>query len=230
MSRFVFRPRLGLLVLLAALPAVAAREDLAWPLRAPVRELVTRPESFRPFAAQVRDSVGRALEGRPAPTGDRLARLLSLRVHLALAEGDDVAALAAATRIQENATEGPERAFAGVLTRATVSARRLAGSGPPSPAYAAALRRELEHELEKLPPAAGITALLHRQRERFLALNRDALLAEAEALGRRIDSSGWCEFEEADVIVRLHHRLTNVVPVRDTLLAAFATALARRAP
>ncbi|MBL9211912.1 MAG: hypothetical protein JNL92_15750 [Opitutaceae bacterium] len=221
----------GVLLLVFALASPEGlRAAVEWSLPGRVMDLVTRPEVFGPFAAPLRGEVKRALEAVPAPAGEHRSRLLSLQVHLALAAGDGPVALDTAERIRESMTDPAERAFAGVLTRAAIEARNASAAPASAPAYAAALRAALERELARLPSGAATTALLVRQRDRLRALDRGTLLAEAEALGRRLDGPGRADLAAVDLIVRLHHRLENVVPVRDTLVASFDAALARRAP
>jgi hypothetical protein len=97
-------PRRAILLLLAGAGVLATSgraTELAWPRPAGARELVTDAARFQPFAARVAADVERALGAVPAPAGETLARLLSLRVHLGLYLGHDACALVAATQIRE---------------------------------------------------------------------------------------------------------------------------------
>jgi hypothetical protein len=71
--------------------------------------------------------------------------------------------------------------------------------------------------------------MLQGQRAKIAALSRDALLAETRdiivpALARR----GYCGLVEADQLVRVRHRLTSILPLRDEFLRAFDAAIAAR--
>lgn len=209
----------------AELPAA---ESLSWPRPAAVRELVADAARFRPFAERVSADVERALASAPAPAGDTRARLLSLRVHLGIYLGYDARALAAATQIRETITPPAERAFSGLLTEAMVVARTAAPAGPGSPAFACALRAALESRLATLPATPELNAVLQRQRDRFHALTREALLADATALGTRLDAMARWTLVEVDDVARIGHRLATLLPLRDTMLVSFETALSRR--
>lgn len=200
------------LVLLALAAPLLRAEPAGFPLAAPVRELVTSPAAFGRFAGPVR----RALE--PAPAGVDAKLLLGLRAHLALAAHDADAALRAAAELRALQTDPAERAFSGLVTEAQVAAWRPG----------AALDRELAVRLAALPATPAMTSLLCRQREKLAAVTPEALLAEADELGRRLDGRGVCDWIDADRIIRLHHRLANVLPLRETLVAAFDAALAAR--
>jgi arylsulfatase A-like enzyme len=197
-----------------------------WPRPAAVRDLVTDPARFRPFAKQVSAGVERTLAATPAPGGETRARLQSLRVHLGLYLGHDARALAAATQIRETITPPSERAFSGLLTEAFVVSRAAAPAGPSSPAYTLALRSALESRLATLPATPEITAVLVRQRERFRELTRDSLLAEADALGARLDSAPRWTLADVDDVVRIGHRLATLLPLRDTIYTALAASVA----
>jgi len=212
----------------ASEPAQLSQEDPSWPRPAAVRELVTDSARFRSFAEQVSGEVERTLAAAPAPAVDTRARLLSLRVHLALYLGHDARALATATQIRETITPPAERAFSGLLTEAMVVARTAAPAGPSSPAFLPALRSALESRLATLPATPELNAVLARQRERFATLTRDSLLAEADRLGARLDSTARWTLADVDDVVRVGHRLATLLPVRDTILAAFASTPAVR--
>lgn len=207
---------------------ITGADPLTWTRPAPVRELVTDSARFRPFAEQVSANVERALTVAPAPAGDMRARLLSLRVHLGLYLGQDARALAAASQIRETITPVAERAFSGLLTEAFVVARAADPAGPSSPGYTLALRSALESRLSTLPATPELNAVLARQRDRFDTLTHDNLLAEADRLGARLDSTARWTVADVDDVVRVAHRLATLLPLRDTILAAFASTPAAR--
>lgn len=223
-------PRRAILLLLAGAGVLATSgraTELAWPRPAGARELVTDAARFQPFAARVAADVERALGAVPAPAGETLARLLSLRVHLGLYLGHDACALVAATQIREASAPG-ERAFSGLLTEALVVARGQAPDGTGAPGFTDALRAALDSRLATLPATAGLDATLGRQRRRFHELTRDTLLAEVAQLDRRLDGASHWTLADVDEVVRVGHRLATILPLREVLLAAFDAAIARR--
>lgn len=225
-------PTLGVGIFLLAMAgapgALLGAADLSWDRPAGVQELVTEGARFGRFAAQVAADVDQALAAPTAPAAETLGRLLALRVHLGLFLGHDARALSAATQIRESVTPAPERPFSGLLTEALVIARAQSGGGPAGPGFAAALRPALADRLATLPATAELTGVLERQRDRFRALTREALLAEGAELGARLDRAPRWTLADVDAVVRLGHRLATILPVRDVLLAAFDDALAQR--
>jgi len=200
-----------------------------WPRPGSLGELLADPALFRAFADQVSGDVERALAAGPAASV--LPRLLSLRVHLGLHRGDHARALAAATRIRETQTPPAERAFAGLLTEASVVARSRSPRGSAAPDYPEAFRAELAARLAALPDSPELTAVLARQRDRFRAFSAEALGAEARALAARLDPETRWRLADVDDVVRIGHRRTALLPLRDVLLEAFDAALAvRRTP
>ena len=226
----------GRLILLSLTLATAARFPTRvagapdWPRPAPVRELVNDARLFRPFAVNVSTEVDRSLAATPTPAGDVLARLLTLRVHLAVHLGDAAGALAAAARIRDTLVPPAERPFSGVLTAAFVAAQTAAPAGVSSPDYTPAFRSALQQRLAALPVTAEIATLLERQRDRFQSITREKLAAEAEVLGTRLDAMPRWPLDEVDHVVRLGHRLVTVLPVRETILRALEAAIAQRSP
>ncbi|MBI5693820.1 MAG: hypothetical protein HZC55_27410 [Verrucomicrobia bacterium] len=216
------------LVMAGARVAHLRASDLVWSRPGEVRELVTEAARFRPFAERVAADVERALAATPAPTGETLARLRALQVHLGLYLGSDARALAAATWIRETVTPPAERSFSGLLTEAIVVARAATAVGSSSAEHQAALGAALAPRLEVLPPTAEIRAVLMRQRDRFRELSRESLLAEADRLGARLDRADHWTLADVDEVARVGHRLATILPVRAVLLAEFDAALVRR--
>lgn len=196
------------LLLAGSLPAASI------PLAEPVVEIVTSPESFQRFVAPWAG----ALKNPPAGTDERM--ILGMRVHLALNRRGAAEADAAVAALRRLASPGEERAFTGIVTEAQIAA------WAPGTTFA----REIEARLRALPRTPAMAALLQRQREKLAATTREALLAEAERLGRQLAGQHRCEWAEADQIVRLHHRLTAIVPLRDDLVAALEVAIRERTP
>lgn len=217
-----------LALLLAGAAESSAVEGWTWPRPAAVRELVTDPASFRPYAEQVSTEVERMLAVAPAPVREDRARLLSLRVHLALYLGHDARALATAAQIRATITPAAERPLSGLLTEAFVAARTEIPAGPNAREFAPALRAALDSRLASLPPAAELTVALARQRDRLRELTADALRAEAAQLAARLDGMPRWTLVDVDAVTRLGHRLATILPVRDVLVDAFEAALARR--
>jgi hypothetical protein len=218
---------------LVAASTGSARAETMFALPAPVPELVTREEAFRPFAETVSAEVERLL-GVPAAVDDpaTFRILLSTRVHLAHHFGDNEKAVATAAWIRSLQTDPAGRAFAGLTTLASVEARRRhPGAAPDDAAYRATFQREFSRHLAALPHTPDITAMLRTQREKIDGITEAALLREArEKIAPAIGTRKACTLDEADQIVRLRHRLVGIVPVRVETLLALDQAIAERTP
>ncbi len=208
-----------------------AGADSVFALPAAPLELVTDEAKFRPFAESVRAEVERLL-GVPAAVDDpaTLRLLLSTRVHLAHYFGDEGKEIATAAWIRSLQTDPASRAFTGLMTLASVEARRQnPGASPDDAKYRETFLREFTRQLASLPRTSEITAMLRDQRGKNAAVTEAALLAETRdviipALARR----GHCGLAEADQLVRVHHRLVSILPVRNETLHALDAAIAAR--
>lgn len=212
-----------LVVGVCALLAPVATRAQTFALPAGPLETITAPAPLRALARDAAVAVERALGVRPAPEGERLALLLALRVHLALLLRDGPRALEAAEQIRGRQTTEAERAFAGLTTRATV-----ASWAAPREEQAAAFAREFRRLLVALPRAAEMRAVLVRQRERLQAMTEAALRAEAGQLAAKLGGRREVTLAEADAIVRVGHRLENLLPLRAAMIAALDEAIAAR--
>lgn len=206
------RTRAGWTVLaaLAISPAITLAAETRFGLPVPVLQTVTSADQFARFAAPVRAAL-------PGSGLDQRLRL-GMQAHLALNDRDAATALAAGTALRELETNPAAKALAGLVTEAQVAAWR------PGMTFS----RELTTRLAGLPPTSEITARLRNLREKIAITTREHLLAEAAALGRRLDAAGSCDWLGADEIIRLHHRLVNVLPIRDAMLAVLDEVIAGR--
>lgn len=197
-----------------------------------VRALVTDADAFMQFQREVSERVETEWQSSPAPTAERRAALLALRGHLSLADGNMTRALATAKLIRATQASPLARAFSGITTEAYAAAYRATKSvgalRTDSPAFVAVFRESFAQALAGLPATPEAATLLIQQRERIRALSREELLAEADRLGAKLDGARRADFADADQIIRLGHRLRNLVPLRETMLAAFDVALAAR--
>ena len=220
-----------MVALIVATVGSVAAEETRFELAASPLELVTNEARFRPFAERVRAEVERLL-GVPAAVDDpaTIKLLLSTRVHLAHHFGDNEKAIATAAWIRTLQTDPAGRAFAGLTTVASVEARRRhPGVESDNARYRETFRREFTRQLATLPSTPDITKMLRGQREKIASLTEAALLAEtreviAPALARR----GYCGLAEADQLVRVRHRLVNILPVKSETLQALDAAIAAR--
>lgn len=184
----------------------------------PALQLVTSERDFEPFARRVAADVESALQAQPPPGPDRLKLLLGLRVHLALHFRDDRRALESAERIRLAQTDPGDRAHAGLTTRAIVAA----GHDPRR------FEAEFTRLLAALPRDPTVTAALTRGRARIAALSEQALLEDVRRdLAPRLARGEPCTLEIADQLVRIRHRLTDILTLRDAMLRAYDSALAR---
>ena len=208
-----------------------AAPETVFALPAAPLELVTDETKFRTFAENVRMEVERLL-GVPAAVDDRLtlSLLLSSRVHLAHYFGDDDKAIATAAWIRSLQTDPALRAFTGLTTLASVEVRRQnPGRAMDDAKSRESFYHEFTRQLANLPRTPEITTMLRGQREKIAGLTKAALLAETRdiivpALARR----GHCGLAEADQLVRVRHRLINILPFRDETLQALDGAIAAR--
>lgn len=206
--------------------------DERFPLASPVIETVLRPERLSAFAAPLAAAVERRLTAMPPPSADERGRLLALRVHLALFFGEMERALQTANLLRAAQTAPAERAFAGLTTEAFAAAHRAVnGTGllrTDTPEFIAAFRQAFAAGLATLPELPATILLLERQSQRIADLTESALRAEGERLGAKLEGARHCGLEDADHIIRIGHRLKNLLPVRETMLATLAEELATR--
>jgi hypothetical protein len=181
-------------------------------------QLVTSETDFAPFARQVFKDVASALQSAPPPEGARLKLLLGIKVHLALHFGDNAAALDAAERIRELQTDRAERALAGLTTRALV-----ASNHEPH-----AFGREFTRLLEQLPHDPAIRGALVRARQRIEAMTEQSLLDDVRNVAPLLARGEPCTLEVADQLVRVRHRLTGILPLREAMLRSYDVALSRQ--
>jgi len=201
--------------------ATAAAQTFTLPAKA--HDTMTGAAHLHEFAREAATEVERQLTAQPAPAEDRLGVLLAMRVHLALLRRDGPRALDAAQRIRARQTSPAERAFAGLTTQAAVAAWTA-----PRTREVAAFATEFRRLLAALPRSPEVAAVLGRQRERLQAMTEPALRAEAAQLAAKIGERRQVTLAEADQIARLGHRLENLLPLREAMLAALNEALAVR--
>jgi hypothetical protein len=221
-------------LLLMALPEIHGRDagKVRFALPADAMTVVTDEEAFRPFAETVRKEVERLL-GEPtaldAPETFKL--LLSTRVHLAHHFADNDVAIATAAWIRSLQTDPAGRAFAGLTTFAAVEARRRhPGLASCAPEYRKAFFHAFSEQLAALPATSAIASMLRGQREKIAGISAEALLTETrEIILPALERKGYCGLDEADLLVRVRHRLVSIVPVRDETLRALDEAIAARA-
>jgi hypothetical protein len=208
-----------------------AREDSKFPQPAAPLELVTDEVKFRSFAENVRTEVERLL-GVSAAVDDRatLSLLLSTRVHLAHHFGDNEKAIATAAWIRSLQPDPALRAFAGLTTLASVEARRRhPGAAASEAGYRQTFFRELTRQLSSLPRTPEIVTMLRGQREKIAGLTEAALLAETrEAIIPALARRGHCGLAEADLLVRIRHRIVSILHVKNETLQALDAAIASR--
>lgn len=223
-------PRLLVLTVLIC-TVVSAGPDIRFEPPPPALELVISEQLFRPFAELVRAEVERLL-GVPEALDDpgTMKLLLSTRVHLAHHFGDNRTAIATAAWIRSLQTDPANRAFAGLTTLASVEARRrLPGVAPGDPKFRETFRSEFAKQLLGLPKSPEIVTMLQGQLDKIKGITEETLLAEArDVIAPAIRRRGYCGLQEADMLVRVRHRLESIVPVRDETLSALEEAIAAR--
>ena len=210
-----------LLLMSASFAATVSAKGLPGPyaLSVPALQLVTSEQDFAPFARRVHEDVAAALRAGPATPAD-LKLLLGLRVHLALHFRDDTAALEAAERIRGLQTDAGDRALAGLTTRAVVASGHKA----------AAFEKEFRRLLAGVPKSPEVRAALRKAREKIAGITERALLDEVRLqIAPNLERGEPCSLEIADQLVRIRHRLTDIVPLRDALLRAYDAAIADQA-
>ncbi len=214
-----------------AAAGVCADDGPDFALPAEPLELVAGEEYFLPFATSVRAEVERLL-GVPAAVDDpaTLKLLLAMRVHLALHFADNETAVATAAWIRSLQTDPVGRAFAGLTTFAFVEAREQnPGIEIDSDDFRQAFLREFTRQLDTLPGGAAIIAMLRGQRDKIAGITKAGLLEETRAvIAPALERRGHCGLVEADQLVRVRHRLADIVPVRDETLRALDAAIEKR--
>jgi len=221
-------------LLLLGAPLLLTAKEPSYTLPAPPLELATNEEKFRRFAKEVAADVERLL-GLPAAIDDpaTFKLPLSTRVHLAHHFGDNEKAISTAAWIRSLQPPSADRAFAGLTTLASVTARQQNPEAAPSAAaYRATFAREFSRVLGDLPRTLEIVTMLRSQRDKIAGVTEAALLAEtSDKIVPAIARRGYCGLEEADQLVRVRHRMASILPVRaETLQALDASIAARISP
>lgn len=212
-----------------AVVVTALAKEKSFSLPASVVEIVRDEGHFRAFAEPVRAEVARLL-GEPAAIDDAatLKLLLASRVHLAHYFGDDDEATATAAWIRTLQASPVDRTFAGLTTFAAVATRRQhPGLASSHPGFRKTFAREFSERLRKLPRTPDVAAMLRGQRQKIGDLSETDLLAEArDKIAPAIARRGFCGLGEADQLVRVRHRLVNILPLQAEMLEAFDAAIA----
>lgn len=179
------------------------------PFRSPPRLLFS-------FARQLSRETDRLL-AIPGATPAQQKPLLGLRIHLALCLREDDVARTAADRLRELQTDPGERAHSGILTRALIDSQRDPG----------ALEHRLLAGLQSLPRDPAVRSAVQRSAAKIAALSESSLLAEIrDNVAPKLARGEPCTLEMADQIVRVGHRLRNILPLRAAMLRAYEASLA----
>jgi hypothetical protein len=214
-----------------AVVVTALAKEKSFLLPASVVEVVRDEGHFRAFAEPVRAEVARLL-GEPAAVDNAatLKLLLASRVHLAHYFGDDDEATATAAWIRTLQTSPVQKTFAGLTTFAAVATRRQhPGLGSSHPLFRKTFAREFADRLRELPRTTEVAAMLREQRQKIADLSEADLVAEArDKIAPAIARRGFCGLGEADQLVRVRHRLVNILPLQAEMLEAFDAAIAER--
>lgn len=210
------------LILTVLFPLLMSATEKNYPLPAAVPAVVEDEAAFAVFAAPVAADVETQLAATPAPALAKM--LLAIRVHHSLHTGADARALDSAARIKALLPEDANKAYAGLTAQAFVAARQASGGRPGDGRFNAAFARDFAARLAQLPATPAMRAVLESQREKFAGMTAESLRGEIAAIGSRREGT----LAEADQLIRLRHRLADLLPLRAELLRALETAIAAR--
>jgi len=220
------RPSLGLPVFLGAFlqlacPAPAA--EATFNLPAPVEALVGDEARMQPLEQEMRTFVEQELSRQPEYTGAALKLRLGMRVHLAIRARNGARAVETAARIRALQTDPAQQAYTGLSTQALVATWDITGK-----ADAEKFRRNFAALLAALPKTPEMRAMLVDQRKKTEAMTAESLQAATTALAHEVGAAKSLTLEQADNLLRLHHRTLDMLPLRSVLLAALDEAIAAR--
>ena len=187
--------------------------------------LVRDDAKFRAFARELRRDTDSVLAQYDISDKAKLRELHGVLVRLDLLEGRYDGALAGALRIRELEEKPADKLLSGLLVRAIVEARRVAGNTT-SDAYRREVSRLIAADLAGMPYEVI-------QNEIKEAKAGAEIMSEALALGYvnnvlqpTVDKAGALSSDLAPIIVAARYRLMFVLPLKDTLIATYTPYLA----
>lgn len=213
-------------ILLALAPLLPCRAETTYSLPATASAIVEDEAAYAAFAAPVVADAATLLAASPPQA---LAKVLfAIRVHHSLHTGADAAALDSARRIRELLPEGAGRAYAGLTTQAFVAAHQASGRRPGDPRFNAAFARSFGARLATLAMTTAMRVELEAQHAKLAGMTAETLRKELAATTAGIGNRRECTLAEADQLIRLHHRLADLLPLRAEMLQALVAAAAAR--
>ena len=229
----LLRPLLGLLLACVAglalaqpKPRIDKAADLprfSYRVDGKVEDVVRSADKFAPFAAAVRRDVESVLSGYDIADKATQRNLLNLLLTLDYLDGRYDAALARAEQMRALQDKPSDKLLSGLRLKAMVQASRTAGSAE---AYRSAVGEAIRRDLAPLPYAVIENDIKGAKASAELMGENSMLGRVREVLQPVVDQKGALSSDLAPAIVFTRFGLTQLLPLKQTLIASYGSYLA----
>lgn len=182
---------------------------------------------FKAFAKTYRRDTESVLAAYDIQDKATLRQMLGSLAQLDFLEGRDQAALAGLAKVKALQDKPSDKLLSGLQLEAVIAASKAAG-GRSSPAYRAKVGELIDAKLEPLPFEVVQNDVRELKAGNEIASESLALGFLREVLQPTVDKSGGkLSSEFSPAIVAARYRLKTTLPLKDTLVAAYAAYLDR---
>jgi hypothetical protein len=213
----------------AAKPKVTKQDDLprhVYAVKGTASELVTSPEAFAPFAAQVRADLEGDLAGYEIEDKTTLQGIHGTLLVLDLMEGAWDAVLARVKTLRELEDKPGLKLTTGIAAEARVAAARSAKQTS-GPAYEHAFGREYAGRISALP-WKDVQDILQQTKGQLEIFSEALILGIVkEQLDPIVAQKGELSGDFASQVVAMHQAYFHGLAVKDEMLAALGDVVAR---
>jgi subtilisin family serine protease len=189
-----------------------------------LEDVVRSPERFAPFAAAVRRDTESVLAGYDIPDKATQRDLISQLAILDYLEGKYDSALARAEQVRSLQEKPSDKLISGLRLRAMAQAAKADPSK--GPAYQRAVAETISRELKPLPYSVIENDIKGGKANAELTGEALVLGRVREVLQPIVDSSGSLSSEFAPGVVGARFALTEVLPLKQTLIDTYSAYLA----
>lgn len=210
-----------------AKPRIDRAADLprfSYPVDGKVEDVVRSADRFAPFAAAIRRDTEAVLAGYDIADKATRIDLIGVLARLDILEGRYDSALARVDESRSLQDKPADKLVSGFQLRAiALAAKRL---GPSGEAYQRAVAEALRRELEALPYAL-VENDVKRAKVSAELVGETLVLGQArEVLQPMVERTGSLSSDFAPAIVNARFNLLDVLPLKQTLAAAYGRYLA----
>lgn len=197
--------------------SLESRPAVRFVAEASVLALEVNDQMFAAYAGSLWEEVGEHLANPDfIDDGETLEGLLSLRVHLAQFLGKDDEAVVTASWLRSLRDNAEERMLSGLLTYASVEARRRHAEREHGlDTFTDALRASVRAHFAGIPRTEALLGRMSSLRERLAAMTSSRLLKDYRSILDGLEGREKplrLTLSEVDGLVKARHRLKNIAP------------------